>query len=85
MNNLKTTDNNGNPGYRPKTKSKEFYDDEIIGVFPDGVIYLKEGVRRRPFNPLEEDQEIAYFNFKQTLLTIKNKIEEQVDYDNNFN
>ena len=29
-------------------KSKNFKDHEIRGVYPDGSIYLKTGVRRRP-------------------------------------
>lgn len=57
-------------GYRPKTLSKEFFDDEIIGIWPDKTVYLKEGVRRRPFNPLEEDLEIDYLNFKLTIATL---------------
>lgn len=36
---------------RAKTKSKHFYDDEILFVYPNGDIHLKDEVRRmKPIN-----------------------------------
>lgn len=34
---------------RPKTISKNYYDDEIQGILEDGSIYLKLGVKRKSY------------------------------------
>ncbi len=71
--------------YRPKTKSKEYFDDEIIGVWPDGTIYLKEGVRRLTYNPLEEFVEDYHTEFKLTLNNLAERRQRIRDEENDFN
>lgn len=71
--------------YRPKTKSKFYYDDEIIGVDTDGVIHLKEGVRRLTYNPLEEMVEEAYTEFKLKMNNLVERRERLRSEENDFN
>ena len=48
---------------RQKTLSKNFYDDEIKYIAPNGDIHLHDGVKRLKYNDIEEsyinDDEIA--------------------------
>ena len=79
---------------RVKTLSKNFYDDEIISLLPNGDIYLKIGVRRNPIPSKEIEQSIEsdYINydiirsdkFKQLhdLLLGEDRSDEIDDWDN---
>lgn len=71
--------------YRPKTKSKNYYDDEILGVWPDGTIYLKEGVKRLKYDPLEEMVEEAYTEFKLKMNNLVERRESLKMEENDFN
>lgn len=51
---------------RKKTKSKNYFDDEIIGIMDNGDIVLKPGVKRQPkrasdFEPKSEESQ--YWNY----------------------
>ncbi len=72
-----------NSSERPKTKSKHFYDDEILAV-RDGVVYLKQGVYRLYPPNLTEDmhQNINYVVITADKL-IKNK--QTLDQEKDFN
>ena len=50
---------------RAQTMSKLYYDDEIRGVFPDGSIYLKDGVKRNPLlnNTKVEEEPDLHINY----------------------
>lgn len=72
---------------RLKTKSKRYYDDEIIAILPNGDIVLKPGVRRQPKRSfdLEANEEAAqYWNYwvyhRDRVDRIKKNIEEENDW-----
>ncbi len=56
-----------------KTKSKNFKDDEIKGVFPDGTIYLKMGVTRKNYNDSLDYEDMDHINTQLILLEKINK------------
>lgn len=70
--------------YRPKTKDKHFYDDEIKGIFPDGTLYLKEGVRRLKHRIDEELHEEGELNLRLKLNSFKEKYQNIKNEENNF-
>lgn len=71
---------------RSKTKSKHFFDDEILFIYPDGTIHLKMGVMRHPklnFSTLTEDNTSYYNNF----VSYRDKIDrhrKMVEEDNDW-
>ena len=71
---------------RQKTKSKEYYDDEIISVLQDGSIYLKPGVIRQPkyrFST-EHEESASHFNnwvsYRDKADRIRREQEEENDW-----
>lgn len=81
-------EDNLKPGYRPKTLSKHFYDEEIIGVYYENgrkVIYLKERISRLTHDPLIEKLEEDYYHFKQRIHDYIDKKERLYDEENNYN
>lgn len=56
-----------------KTKSKNFKDDEIIGVLTDGSIYLKMGVTRKHYNDSLDYEDMDHINKQLIMLEKINK------------
>jgi hypothetical protein len=59
-----------------QTKSKNFKDHEIKGIFYENdnkVVYLKEGVRRKKYNDHLSDDEMHHINEQVILLEKINK------------
>lgn len=72
---------------RQKTKSKEYYDDEIIAVLQDGSIYLKPGVIRQPkyrFST-EHEESASHFNTWVYHRDRTDRIKKQIEEDNDWN
>ena len=67
---------------RPKTKSRNFYDDEIHGVLPDGTIYLKEGVYR--FYPPYNSESYQNINYEALINDKVENIKNMLDSEKNF-
>lgn len=61
---------------REKTKSKHFYDDEILFIYPNGDIHLKEGVRRYPEYD-NDDLDESYINEIDLLVQKRRKKKEE--------
>ena len=71
---------------RTKTVSKVYYDDEIRGVFPDGSLYLKDGVKRNPLMSLsksteEVDEHINYALRNEDFIRKVKAMEQDESYD----
>lgn len=82
-----TTEITNTPGYRPKTISKNYFNDEIKGYwYEDGrlVVYLHDGVRRLAYNQLEEWVIEETVSFKQTLHDM-NERREALNQEDAFN
>ncbi len=47
-----------------KTKSKHFLDHQIIGILPDGSIYLKMGVTKKHYNDKLDYEDMDHINDK---------------------
>jgi len=47
-----------------KTKSKHFLDHQIIGILPDGSIYLKMGVTKKHYNDKLDYEDMDHINEK---------------------
>ena len=47
-----------------RTKSKNFNDHQIIGILPDGSIYLKMGVTKKHYNDKLDYDYIDHINDK---------------------
>ena len=56
-----------------------------MGVWPDGTIHLKEGVRRLKYDPLEEMVEEAYTEFKLKMNNLVERRESLKMEENDFN
>lgn len=69
---------------RPKTKSKHFYDDEIICILEDGSIYLKEGVHRF-YSPALNQDAYQNINYQEKAQAKIEKAMKQVEEEKNFN
>ncbi len=64
---------------RLKTLSKNYFDDEIEFIYPNGDIHLKEGVTRLKYRPMLDPQlEESYLNFEDLAIKRRNQIEEQL-------
>lgn len=71
---------------RLKTKSKHFYDDEILGVMENGDIVLKQGVIRIPkyrFN-VDSSSEESYYNSISYTRDKADKIRRSIDEESNW-
>lgn len=47
-----------------RTKSKNFLDHQIIGILPDGSIYLKMGVTKKHYNDKLDYEDMDHINEK---------------------
>jgi len=56
-----------------RTKSKHFNDDQIIGILPDGSIYLKMGVTKKHYNDKLDYDDMVHINDKVIMAERINK------------
>lgn len=64
---------------RLKTKSKNFYDSEIEGIFPNGDIILKEGVKRLKYKlDIDPFLEESYINYEDLNVKRMEKIRKKL-------
>jgi hypothetical protein len=47
-----------------RTKSKNFNDSQVIGILPDGSIYLKMGVCKKRYNDALDYDDMSHINEK---------------------
>jgi len=69
---------------RTKTRSKNFYDDEILFIYPNGDIHLKDGVKRKEYiNDISSYDEVDETDAYVPIELIDNN--KSIDYDNTSN
>jgi len=56
-----------------RTKSKNFNDDQVKGILPDGSIYLKMGVTKKHYNDSLDYDDMIHINDKVIMAERINK------------
>lgn len=70
--------------HRAKTLSKNFYDDEIQCVLPDGSLYLKLGVRRKHYGDHLDYDSMSQLTGKDPVLGLYENHTKVLDEEKNY-